>query len=385
MTVGSVCSGIEAATVALKPIGYEFKWYSEIAKFPSELLREKYPETPNVGNMVEIEGKLERKEIEAVDMICGGTPCQAYSLAGGRKGLEDERGLLALEFIKIVDKNDEIRGKRGLVFWENVEGVLTDKTNAFGCFLRDLAGLEEAPKCDKWAKNGYIEGTKRKVAWRVLDSKYFGVPQQRKRLYVLASGKEYNPQNVLFEEKRIEGYSQSEYIGRGHIFNKNGVEFEVFRDYTDCLYSAYGTKWNGNAAAINGSLFVVENRKIRRLQPLECERLMGFEDNYTKIQGASNTERYRAMGNSWCIPVIRWIGNRIEKGKEEGKEIEKLEKGIKPLNVTIGKIEDIIEKCEDSRLYLSDVGIRGILRRNAGKLNSRLEEIMRSSVERKEK
>lgn len=378
--VGSVCSGIEAATVALRDFGYDFKWYSEIAKFPNKLLSIRYPETPNIGDMKSIVGKLDKGEIEAVDMICGGTPCQAYSLAGSRKGLDDERGQLALEFIKIVDKNDEIRGSRGLVFWENVEGVLTDSTNAFGCFIRDLAGLDETPKPIKWEKSGYIEGNKRKVVWRMLDSKFFGVPQQRRRLYVLASGKDFNPQNVLFEEK-IENVNK-EYISQGYKFSKNNIDYEVFRDYTDCLYSAYGTKWNGNAAALNGSLYVVENGRLRRLQPIECERLMGFEDNYTDIDGASKTERYRALGNSWCVNVIKWIGSRIELGYNEGKNVEELEKGIKPTNIKLGKIEDIVEKCEDTRLYLSREAMKGILRRNknSNRLNKRLKEIMERSI-----
>ena len=87
-------------------------------------------------------------------------------------------------------------------------------------------------------------------------------------------------------------------------FKKNDHDFEVFREYTDCLYSAYGTKWNGNAAAYNGSLFVVQDKRLRRLSPLECERLMGFPDNYTFLEGASRTQRYQAIGNSWAVPLI---------------------------------------------------------------------------------
>ena len=94
-------------------------------------------------------------------------------------------------------------------------------------------------------------------------------------------------------------------------FIKEGHTFEIFREYTDCLYSAYGTKWNGNAAAYNGSLFVSQDDRIRRLSPLECERLMGFPDEYTNIKGAKKTNRYQAIGNSWAIPVIRWIGERL--------------------------------------------------------------------------
>ena len=85
----------------------------------------------------------------------------------------------------------------------------------------------------------------------------------------------------------------------------------MFREYTDCLYSAYGTKWNGNAAAYNGSLFVVQDQRIRRLSPLETERLMGFPDNYTNLVGAKKTNRYQGTGNSWAVPVVKWIGERL--------------------------------------------------------------------------
>ena len=154
--------------------------------------------------MLDIAAKLRNEEIAAPDFLCGGTPCQAFSLAGLRNGLEDERGNLTLAFVKIADANDEIREKHGksrsIVFWENVEGVLKDKTNAFGCLVSYLAGLDDAISNSKWPSAGLIRGPKRNVAWRVLDAKYFGVPQQRKRVYVLAGGKDFYPENVLFEK-----------------------------------------------------------------------------------------------------------------------------------------------------------------------------------------
>ena len=91
----------------------------------------------------------------------------------------------------------------------------------------------------------------------------------------------------------------------------NGHDIEVFRCYSDCLYAAYGTKWNGNAAAFNGSLFVSQNGRLRRLTPIECERLMGFPDNYTAIANPRLTNRYQATGNPWAVPVIRWIMHRL--------------------------------------------------------------------------
>ena len=146
-TVGSICSGIEAASVAWEPLGLSFKWFSEIADFPSRVLSEKYPNIANVGDMNNIPEMLISGEIEAPDLLCGGTPCQAFSLAGRQNGLEDDRGNLTLKFVDIVNANDTIRINKGhsrsIVFWENVEGVLTDKTNAFGCLISSLAGFSE--------------------------------------------------------------------------------------------------------------------------------------------------------------------------------------------------------------------------------------------------
>ena len=189
-TVGSICSGIEAASVAWKPMGVSFKWFSEIAPFPSQVLKEKFPKVPNLGDMNNIPDMLKLGKIEAPDLLCGGTPCQAFSFAGNQKGLDDERGNLTLKFVDIIKANDSVRKKKekkkAIVFWENVEGVLSDKTNAFGCLVSSLAGLDQVYSLDKWPTAGLIEGKKRNVAWRVLDAKYFGLPQQRRRLYVFS-------------------------------------------------------------------------------------------------------------------------------------------------------------------------------------------------------
>jgi DNA (cytosine-5)-methyltransferase 1 len=313
ITVGSVCSGIEAASVAWNTLGFDSLWFSETAPFPCRLLGEKYPSVPNVGDMQGIGDRLDREEIPRPDLICGGTPCQAFSLAGWKKGLEDRRGNLTLTFVEIVDTNDRLRERDGLastvVFWENVEGVLKDKTNAFGCFISSLAGLGREVGIPRWPSAGVLHGPKRNVAWRLLDAKYFGPPQQRRRLYLMAGGKDFYPENILFED--CEAVAPAPENPSPLRFRKDGQEFEVFRSYSDCLYAAYGTKWNGNAAAYNGSLFVLQGGLPRRLTPLECERLMGFPDDYTALPGAKATSRYQALGNSWSVPVVRWLGGRI--------------------------------------------------------------------------
>ena len=138
-TFGSVCSGIEAASFVLDPLNVRALWLSEIDDFPSRFLAEKYAMSPNVGDMNDIPQKIHNKEIPAPDLLCGGTPCQAFSLAGWQNGLDDHRGQLTLKYIDILVEIDKVRHKEGkspaVFFWENVEGVLTDKTNAFGCFL----------------------------------------------------------------------------------------------------------------------------------------------------------------------------------------------------------------------------------------------------------
>jgi DNA (cytosine-5)-methyltransferase 1 len=417
ITVGSICSGIEAASVAWGQLGFQFQWFSEISAFPSKLLQAKYPETPNLGNMCDLPEKLKRLEVHTPDLICGGTPCQAFSLAGWMKGLTDDRGNLTLKFVDIINANDDVRiakqQKRTIVFWENVEGVLRDKTNAFGCFIASLAGYDDEIQIKgKWPQSGLVRGPLRNIAWRVIDAKHFGLPQQRKRLYVVAGGKDFNPEDVLFELGSIEQPFQAKKAPLEFTIECHSIE--VFRSYTDCLYSAYGTKWNGNAAAYNGSLFVHQNGRLRRFTPLECERLMGFPDNYTDLPGARTTSRYQAVGNSWAVPVIRWLGHRL---------LDSLNGGLTPVfpripdflrvsatvdvsdlwfvgkdpvpigdrlflngtsapcNPVEGDISSVIDVNAEEKLYITPVGCKGILRRKQERglsMNPRLEKVLRT-------
>lgn len=294
-----------------------------------------------------------------------------------------------------------------------MEGVLSDKTNAFGCFVSSLAGFTEVLtiKGGRWPNAGVIYGKTRNVAWRVLDAKYFGLPQQRRRLYVVAGGKDFFPESILFE---VHKGDFPEYPSSELVFNKDGHEFEIFREYTDCLYSAYGTKWNGNAAAYNGSLFVVQDHRIRRLSPLETERLMGFPDNYTNLVGAKKTNRYQGTGNAWAVPVVKWIGKRLILGTENaiklseddialstcitatldggvffnlGKDIVSLGDGTLlnctciPENCYFSSMKEIVSPDAPEDIYISPVGCYGIVRRKIErnlKINPRLEEVLLS-------
>lgn len=206
MKFGSVCSGIEAASVAWSPLGWSASWFAEIEPFPSAVLAHHHPEVPNLGDMTQIPALLALGAIDVPDVLCGGTPCQAFSVAGLRKSLDDARGNLSLTFCTIADAIDEQRRAAGdepcIVFWENVPGVLNTKDNAFGCFLAGLAGEADPlePPGGKWSNAGAVLGPQRAVAWRVLDAQYFGVAQRRRRVFVVASARNgFDPAAVLFE------------------------------------------------------------------------------------------------------------------------------------------------------------------------------------------
>ncbi|SFO42129.1 DNA (cytosine-5)-methyltransferase 1 [Eubacterium pyruvativorans] len=247
------------------------------------------------------------------------------------------------------------------------------------------------------------------IAWRVLDAKYFGLPQQRKRLYLLAGGLDFYPEDVLFE---LHTNSFTDYPTFPLVREEDGHSFEVFRSYSDCLYSAYGTKWNGNAAAYNGSLFAVQDGRLRRLSPIECERLMGFPEGYTDISASTRTTRYQALGNSWAVPVVKWIGERLisetlprlnitveayklyaEHTKDGcyvfdfGRE-ELVKFSDKTINCTSIPEEprykclvDILSADAPKEIFISPVGCHGILRRKQERnmsINVRLEEVLTS-------
>lgn len=190
----SVCSGIEAATVAWKGLGWEAVGFSEIERFPSSVLAHHYPDVKNYGDMT----KYKEWDIDgdSVDLLVGGTPCQAFSVAGLRKGLEDPRGNLSLVFVGMVE-----HFKPEWVVWENVPGVLSSNGGRdFGSFIGALASI------------GYG------FAWRCLDAQYFGVPQRRRRIFLVAhsSGDSRRAAEVLFEpESLLWNHKKSRTQGQG--------------------------------------------------------------------------------------------------------------------------------------------------------------------------
>ena len=215
MRFGSVCSGIEAASVAWASLGWKAAWFSEIEPFPCEVLKHHFSDVTNMGDMTLLPERIASGEVEPPDMLCGGTPCQAFSYAGKRRSLDDYRGNLSLTFCDIADSIDHVRTICGdepcVVFWENVPGVLSTKDNAFGCFLGQLVGADAplSSGAKRWPCAGVVAGPKRKAAWRVLDAQHFGVPQRRRRVFVVASARERaDPAKILFERKGVCGDSE---------------------------------------------------------------------------------------------------------------------------------------------------------------------------------
>jgi len=201
----SLCSGIEAASVAWYPIGFECVGVAEIEPFPSAVLAHHYPAVPNYGDISKFMDWPDEM-FEQVDIIVGGPPCQSFSIAGLRRGLDDERGNLTLTYVRIIDHADRLRLRAGkppvICVYENVPGILSDKTNAFGNLLGGLAGedVQLEPSGKRWTDAGCVSGPERAIAWRIQDAQYHGLPQRRRRVFVVASARDgFDPAAVLLE------------------------------------------------------------------------------------------------------------------------------------------------------------------------------------------
>jgi DNA (cytosine-5)-methyltransferase 1 len=212
----SMCSGIEAASVAFGPLGWTPIAFSEIEPFPCAVLKHHYPDVPNVGDLAAFDWSVYRGKADAV---CAGFPCQAFSIAGLGKSLEDNRGNLSLVGVKAIRL---IRSR--WVLLEQVPGVLSKPDNPFGCILAGLCGAD-APllpgtKNGKWSSSGIVLPANKDgygLAWRVLDAQYFGVPQRRRRVFVVGYLGDWRPAaEVLFEPSGLRGDpSQSGAAGQG--------------------------------------------------------------------------------------------------------------------------------------------------------------------------
>jgi len=395
-----VCAGIEAASAAWEPLGWEAAWFSEIEAFPRAVLAHHYPGVCCLGDFTAIRGRVLRRLglADTVDVLIGGTPCQSFSVAGKRAGLDDPRGNLALEFVRLAGR---LRAR--WVVWENVPGVLSSNGGAdFAEILSAYTGCRIGVPPGGWRNGGIAHGPGYGLAWRVLDAQYFGVPQRRRRVFLVGYSGDWRPAAaVLFEPDCLRGDiapgGEAEEIvaalsasgvgtcgaddnqGQGghliaHALNSRQTRFvgtvetlvsapltgnayadraaeeanlitpiafeckatEVgsLENLSSCLRSMghrAGNQNGGGQVAVVGAItkalgeggyatdkmhnYVPSEMGVRRLTPRECERLQGFPDDYTLIRyrgrPAADGPRYRALGNSMAVPVIRWIGERI--------------------------------------------------------------------------
>lgn len=400
MNVGSVCSGIGAPECAWHPLGWRNAFFSEIDVFPRAVLAHRFPGVPVHGDFTTIQAG----QYDAIDLLVGGTPCQSFSVAGLRKGMADERGNLALEYLRLADR---LR-PRWLV-WENVPGVLSSSGGRdFGAFVGGLGEL------------GYG------FAYRVLDAQHFGVPQRRRRVFVVGYLGDWRPAAaVLFEPHSMQGHPaprrekgeaaptipsrRSAGGGLGTDFDCDGgliarcvttgegkrqdyetctliadtitrgasqttgfigdcvahtlrasydasedgcgrgtplvpVSFPwqlggtmqmphdvdlcgtLVKNQTQAVAFGIDSEHNGRAELMgplqakpgtnNLRASVAVRSAVRRLTPRECERLQGFPDDWTAVlyrkKPAADGPRYKALGNSMAVPVLRWIGERIQ-------------------------------------------------------------------------
>ncbi|EKZ8057895.1 Dam family site-specific DNA-(adenine-N6)-methyltransferase [Escherichia coli] len=323
--------------------------------------------------------------------------CQAFSIAGLRGGLDDERGALTLKYVELANAIDDKRAesflKPAVIVWENVPGVLSSADNAFGCFLAGLAGEDvpfepgdrpESGKSNafwrwdgktgchvpKWPQCGCIYGPQRKVAWRILDAQYFGVAQRRRRVFVVASARtDLDPATVLFEFEGVRrNIAPSRGEGKETTRYTSNIAIRTCDD-TNIIAMAHGQggaeiKTDNSAPTLTcnheAPIVLLGDGRMRRLTPVECERLQGFPDWHTLIPTekrkkvnsdelaylhnhypdlseeeaamlAADGPRYKAIGNSMAIPVMRWIGDRITKAvcrQKEGSETK--ERKVKP-------------------------------------------------------
>ena len=322
MIYGSVCSGIESASVAWKPLGWLPAFFAEIEKFPCQVLAHHYATVPNHGDMT----RFERWPDHAIDVLVGGTPCKSFSLAGLRNGLDDADGNLMLVYAAIARKY-----RPGWLVWENVTGVFSrDGGRDFASLLGLLAGRRIEVPANGWRTAGIVDGYKGAygLAWRVLDAEYvrvdgFGraVPQRRRRCFVVGySGDWRRAAAVLLEREGLSGNPAPRRQARPDLAAE--IATGAAGDVASTLDAAYATKWGLEDQHINNGagLFVITDQTVRRLTPRECERLMAFPDDYTAIpwrgKSAPDVLRYRALGNAMACNVMRWIGRRIEQVEE---------------------------------------------------------------------
>lgn len=300
----SLFSGIGSAELAFSQFGWDILAMSEIAKFPNRVLAHHYPDVPNVGDMTKHDWSQYNGE---VDLIIGGSPCQAFSMTGLRKGLNDSNGNLALSYVQAINSI-----KPRFFIWENVPGCLSDKTNAFGCMLAGLLGFSKPiqPKGNRWATAGFVMGNERSIAWRVIDTRNW-LPQRRKRVFMLGFDHSNDrdtvglPAAILFKPIGFRGHREaSQTTGEGIPYisftaqgygQDSGLTAPTFRK---CAQPAIAYRIKDQVIS-------------RKFTPEEMEILQGFPEGWTNVAGCTMTNRRQALGNAISVPVLSWLGESL--------------------------------------------------------------------------
>ena len=304
-----------------------------------------------------------------IDILVGGFPCQDLSIAGKRKGLTDEHGNTTRSglFYRITDLCDAV-GQR-FTLLENVPGMLSSEQGRdFASVVGVLAGVECGVPGNGWANSGFVLGPKGLVEWAILDAQFFGVPQRRRRVFIIRdSGNWADRPPILLERESMLGHPPPSRGAREEIAGTVKASIERTRgaginteltvmssgqanaEITEGISPALNCNRDGAPIAFNwqnggdyGSAneglgiteegaepgmkqqsYVRNQMQVRRLTPRECERLQGFPDDYTRIpwrgkdaEDCPDGPRYKALGNSMAVPVMHWIGKRIQMVEE---------------------------------------------------------------------
>ena len=319
MTLGSLFDGIGGWLLAARHAGITPVWASEIEPFPCSVTARHFPEVKQLGDITKLDGAA----IPPVDIICAGSPCQDLSIAGKREGLDGARSGLFRRAVDIVRAMRRATGGRHPRFfvWENVLGAFSsNKGMDFRAVLEEIGQTEiPMPENGKWANAGMAELPNCEIAWRVLDAQYWGVPQRRKRIFLVADfaadGRCVG--EILFEREGVSGNpAESKGTRKGAargtadctriaVYDMTHAD-EVMRPVKDGIVPTLNARMGtgGNQVPV-----VLTEGKVRRLALTECERLQGLPDGYT--EGGSDTARYKALGNGMAQPCADYVIRRI--------------------------------------------------------------------------
>jgi DNA (cytosine-5)-methyltransferase 1 len=349
----SLFSGIEAASVAWNPLGWHAVAFCEIDPPQCAVLHHHYANTPNIGDITQLT-QQQINELGQVDLVVGGFPCQDLSLAGARKGLKNADGTVTRSGLFYDAMRVAEWAKSRWLVIENVFGLLTSNEGRdFAAVVGEMAGCGFDVPNDGWRKSGVVAGPKGLVEWTVLDAQYHGLPQRRRRIFIVRDSGDWPHRQPLFlDTYRLRGNTAPSREAKKDLTRTTGasiaggvqVEYGCStQNHEEDKISTGGSATHGrpvlddldvaptldtragragsHSFSTSGGLIALQTPaglRVRRYMPIECERLMGLPDNYTAVpfggsgKITSDRVRYKAIGNSMAVPVMRWIGETIQ-------------------------------------------------------------------------